>query len=193
MWSSSGKIRYIWMEIKAEAEDLLNLFERIAGVALWEEFGKGGQIYTLPVVVQMMLLQRLSDHGTQQEAVQALLGGRLDGLLGNSKRVQQKRISANTGGYARACGRISTKMVEQVCDQTLAELGGQIEAEAQWGRPVMLLDGSSVRLEHTADILRAFPAGGNQYGLGHWGTMKWVCLHDVRTGIAQRPAWGPMY
>jgi hypothetical protein len=57
----------------------------------------------------------------------------------------------------------------------------------------MLLDGSSVRLEHTADILKAFPASRNQHGLGHWGIMKWVSLHDVRTGIAQRPAWGPMY
>ncbi|QEE30014.1 IS4 family transposase [Terriglobus albidus] len=181
------------MEIKAEAENLLKLFERVVPVISWGEFGGGGQIYTLPVVVEMMLLQRLSEHGTQQEAVHALLGGRLDRLLPNSKRVQGGRISANTGGYARACGRISPETVEQVCDQTLAALSDQIEAEAKWGRPVLLLDGSSVRLEHTADILKAFPAGRNQHGLGHWGIMKWVCLHDVRTGIAQRPAWGPMY
>jgi hypothetical protein len=29
--------------------------------------------------------------------------------------------------------------------------------------------------------------------LGHWGVVKWVALHDVRTGIALRPEWGPMY
>src|SRR5437868_3473775 len=149
------------MENKAEAEDLLKLYEQIVPSVTWKDFGEGGQIYTLAVVVEMMLLQRLSERGTQQEAVQALVSGRLNGLLSNGKRVQDGRISANTGGYARACGRISAGTVERVCDQTLAELSRQIEPEAKWGRPVMLLDGSSVRLEHTADILKAFPASRN--------------------------------
>lgn len=181
------------MEMEGESLDLLKLYERIVPVIGWEAYGGGGQIYTLPVVVEMLLWQRLSTHGTQQEAVQALLGGRLAGLLASSKRVRQGRISSNTGGYARACGRVSLETVEGVCDQVLSELSRQIQPEPQWDRPVQLLDGSSVRLEHTADILRAFPASRNQRGLGHWGIMKWVCLHDVRTGIAQRPAWGPMY
>jgi hypothetical protein len=140
-----------------------------------------------------MLLQRLSERGTQQEAVHALLEGRMDGLLSLGKRVRSGRISSNTGGYARACGRVTVEVVEQICDQVLEELSRHIEPEAKWGRPVLLLDGSSLRLEHTADILEVFPAGRNQYGLGHWGIMKWVALHDVGTGIAQRPAWGPMY
>lgn len=181
------------MEIKAEAGSLLKLYEQVVPVVSWEEFGGGGQIYTLPVVVEMMLLQRLSERGTQQEAVHALLEGRMDRLLSKSKRVRSGRISANTGGYARACGRVTVERVEQICDQVLGELSRHIEPEAKWGRPVMLLDGSSLRLEHTADVLGTFPASRNQYGLGHWGIMKWVALHDVSTGIAQRPAWGPMY
>jgi hypothetical protein len=181
------------MEIKAEAGSLLRLYEQVVPVVSWAELGGGGQIYTLPVVVEMMLLQRLSERGTQQEAVHALVGGRMDGLLSKSKRVQSGRISANTGGYARACGRVSVEMVEQICDQVLEELSQQIKPEAKWGGPVMLLDGSSLRLEHTAGVLEAFPTSRNQYGMGHWGIMKWVALHDVGTGIAQRPAWGPMY
>lgn len=181
------------MEMIAESGSLLKLYEQVAGVVSWEEVGGRGQIYTLPVVVEMMLLQRLSERGTQQEAVHALLEGRMDGLLGKSKRVQSGRISANTGGYARACGRVSVEMVEHICDQVLSELSQHIQPEAKWGCPVLLLDGSSLRLEHTEDILKTFPASRNQYGLGHWGIMKWVTLHDVCTGIAHRPAWGPMY
>jgi hypothetical protein len=75
----------------------------------------------------------------------------------------------------------------------LAELSQRIAPQAELGRPVMLLDGSSLRVEHTPDLLEAFPAGSNPRGLGHWGTVKWVALHDVRTGIALRPSWGPMY
>lgn len=181
------------MAIKAEAGSLLKLYEQVVPVVSWEELGGRGQIYTLPVVVEMMLLQRLSERGTQQEAVHALLEGRMDGLLGKSKRVQSRRMSPNTGGYARACGRVSVEKVEKICDQVLGELSQLVEPDAKWGCPVMLLDGSSLRLEHTADILGTFPASRNQYGLGHWGIMKWVALHDVVTGIAQRPAWGPMY
>jgi hypothetical protein len=96
------------MEIKAEAGGLLRLYEQIVPAVCWEELGGvGGQIYTLPVVVEMMLLQRLSERGTQQEAVQALVGGRLDGLLQPGTRVQSGKISSNTGGYARACGRVT--------------------------------------------------------------------------------------
>jgi putative transposase len=182
------------MDMKAESWSLLKLYEQVAPAVSWEPMGGGGgQIFTLPVVVEMMLLQRLAERGTQQEAVHALLGGRIDGLLSKSKRAQSGRISANTGGYARACGRITVETVERICDQILRELSRQIEPHAKWGRPVMLLDGSSLRLQHTASVLGAFPASRNQYGLGHWGTMKWVALHDVCTGIAQRPAWGPMH
>ena len=87
------------------------------------------QIYTLPVVVGMMLLQRLNERGTQQEAVHQIAAGRLDGLLPDGKRVRAGKISPSTGGYARACGRMSIGVVEKVCDQLLAELGQRIEPQ----------------------------------------------------------------
>jgi putative transposase len=174
---------------------LLRLFEGVLPAARWKELeGKrSGQIYTLRVVVWMMLSQRLQERGTQQRAVHGIAEGHLERLLPDSKRVGEGRISQNTGGYARACGRISLETTEQVCDEVLAELSQRIAPEAELERPVMLLDGSSLSVEHTAGLLEGFPSGHNQRGLGHWGIVKWVALHDVRTGIALRPAWGPMY
>ncbi len=151
------------------------------------------QIYTLRVVVWMMLLQRLDERGTQQRAVHEIAQGHLQRLLPTSKRVREGRISQNTGAYARACGRLSMETTEQVCDEVLAELSKRIAPEAELERPVMLLDGSSLSVEHSSGLLDAFPPGRNQRGPGHWGTVKWVALHDVHTGIALRPAWGPMY
>jgi hypothetical protein len=57
----------------------------------------------------------------------------------------------------------------------------------------MLLDGSSLSVEHSPSLLDALPAGRNRRGLGHSGIVKWVALHDVQTGIALRPEWGPMH
>lgn len=178
-----------------EERSFLQLFESILPAARWKELeGRGkAQIYTLRVVIWMMLWQRLQERGSQQQAVDGIAEGHVERLLPDSKRVREGKISQNTGGYARACGRISMETTEQVCDEVLAELSKRIAPEAELGRAVMLLDGSSLSVEHTPGLLASFPAGHNQHGLGHWGIVKWVALHDVQTGIALRPAWGPMY
>jgi hypothetical protein len=183
------------MHTEVDDRSLLRLFESVLPVARWKALSGGSkaQIYSLRVVVWMMLLQRLNERGTQQRAVGEIAQGHLERLLPASKRVREGRISQNTGAYARACGRLSMETSSAVCDEVLAELSKRIAPVAELGRAVMLLDGSSLSVEHSAGLLDAFPAGRNQRGLGHWGVVKWVALHDVQTGIALRPAWGPMY
>ena len=183
------------MQTEVDDRSLLRLFESVLPVARWKalEGRAKAQIYSLRVVVWMMLLQRLDERGTQQRAVHEIAQGHLERLLPESKRVREGRISQNTGGYARACGRLSMETTAEVCDEVLAELSKRIEPTAELGRPVMLFDGSSLSVEHSAGLLDAFPPGRNQRGLGHWGIVKWVALHDVQTGIALRPEWGPMF
>jgi hypothetical protein len=183
------------MQTEFGERSLLRLFESVLPTAQWKvlEGGSKAQIYTLRVVIWMMLLQRLDERGTQQRAVHEIAQGHLERLLPESKRVREGRISQNTGAYARACGRLSMETTSQVCDEVLAELSTRIAPQPELERPVMLFDGSSLSVEHSPSLLDAFPAGRNQRGLGHWGTVKWVALHDVETGIALRPEWGPMY
>jgi hypothetical protein len=180
----------------AEERSLLQLFAELMSEKQWQELQEGqgrSQIYTLPVVIAMMLLQRLNERGTQQEAVHQVVGGRLDDLLTDCERVRTGKISPNSGGYARACGRIGVGVVEKACDQLLAELRKRMEPEPELKVPFLLLDGSSLRLEHVRGLLEDFPPGHNQYNEGHWGMVRWVACHDLQTGIALRPAWGPMY
>lgn len=182
--------------MEAKEQSLLQLFADLMSEEQWRELeggGKRNQIYTLPVVIAMMLLQRLNERGTQQEAVHQVVTGRLDDLLGDCARVRGGKISSNTGGYARACGRIGVSVVEKACDRLLAELSTRVEAEPELEVPLLLLDGSSLRLEHVEDLLEDFPPGRNQHKEGHWGIVRWVACHDLQTGIALRPAWGPMY
>ena len=183
------------MQTEVDERSLLRLFESVLPLARWKALqGRAkAQIYSLRVVVWMMLLQRLDERGTQQRAVHEIAQGHLERLLPESKRVREGRISQNTGAYARACGRLSIETSEQVCDEVLAELSKRIAPAAELRRPVMLLDGSSLSVEHSPSLLDAFPAGRNRRGPGHWGIVKWVALHDVETGIALRPEWGPMY
>ena len=182
--------------VLANEQSLLQLFADLMTKQQWQELKSSpqrNQIYTLPVVMAMMLLQRLSERGTQQEAVHQVVAGRLDDLLEDCERVREGKISSNTGGYARACGRIGVGVVERACDQLLGELSKRVEAEPELKVPLLLLDGSSLRLEHVDGLLEDFPPGRNQHNEGHWGIVRWVGCHDLQTGIALRPAWGPMY
>ena len=183
------------MQTDFNERSLLRLFESVLPIARWKalEGRTKAQIYSLRVVVWMMLLQRLDERGTQQRAVHEIAQGHLERLLPGSKRVRESRISQNTGAYARACGRLGLETTAQVCDEVLAELSKRIAPQPELDRPVMLLDGSSLSVEHSQGLLDAFPPGRNKHGLGHWGIVKWVALHDVRTGIALRPEWGPMF
>ncbi len=181
--------------VMADEHSLLQLFAEVVP-AEWrtgQDGQKRTQIYTLPVVVAMMLLQRLNERGTQQEAVHQVAAGRLDHLLADCKRVQEEKISLNTGGYARACGRIGVGVMEKACDQMLVELSKRIEPQPEVKVPLLLLDGSSLRLEHAQGVLEDFPPAPNQYGEGYWGIMRWVAFHDLQTGIPLRPAWGAMF
>ena len=81
---------------RADERCLLQLFEQVVPEGQWRELEnreRRAQIYTLPVVVGMMLLQRLNERGTQQEAVHQIAAGRLDGLLPDGKRGRAGKIS----------------------------------------------------------------------------------------------------
>jgi len=56
-----------------------------------------------------------------------------------------------------------------------------------------LLDGSSMRMAHTPELCRRYPAGSNQHGDAHWPLLKILVAHDLQTGLAMRPEWGPMH
>ena len=56
-------------------------------------------------------------------------------------------------------------------------------------------------LQHTEELVRAYPPAQNRHGSSHWPVMRVVVAHDnalstlapVMSGLAVRPWWGPMY
>jgi hypothetical protein len=62
------------------------------------------------------------------------------------------------------------------------------------GQPrVYVLDGSSLQLEYGGELVKAYPQAQNRHGKSHRPVVRIVVLHDVDTGLAERPYWGPMY
>ena len=151
--------------------------------------------YTTAVVVMLMILQRLvQGKASLSGAVQQLLSGRLGDLVPNHKRIEEDTVSSNTGAYSRARKRLPKAVTKSAADQAVEYLLAEHpEALPGLGRQAFLVDGSSLTLAHTKELLEVYPAPRYERGEAHWPVMRVVVAHDVVSGVALRPAYGPMY
>jgi hypothetical protein len=151
-------------------------------------------IYAGLVVLWLMIWQRLQPRATLSRAVRELVQGPGRQLLGPCKRVREGRISAAAGGYCQAVQKMPKLVSEQVTRELVERLSREIsEPWPGLTAPVFLFDGSSLQLPHTRKLVRAYPPASNQHGLSHAPIMRIVVMHDVSSGMALYPQWGPMY
>ena len=177
--------------------DAFSLYERCISRGVVEYLQKQvgvkvrRSIYTTRVVLWLMIVQRLQTAGTLASCVEAFVNGAADSLLSRCERAQQKRISRNTGGYIHARQRLP----KLLCRQVLAELVTRLREILNPGEgpAAYLLDGSSLELEASPSLRRVYPPGMNRLGNAHWPILRIVVLHELETGLAQEPSWGPMY
>lgn len=184
---------------RMDSAPLFNLYQQLAPAALFRLLQRELSlkvrvgIYTARVVIWMMLLQRLEPRGTLASSVAQLAEGRLDRLLSQCKRVRERKIGLSTGGYCQARQHLPTLLVSRSMDEILERLRTRmLESGPQLCQRVYLLDGSSLQLEHEPELVRAYPPASNQHGKSHWPVMRIVVLHDLETGLAERPYWGPL-
>ena len=177
--------------------DLFHLYQRAISVGVVECFQKQGNVkfrrsvYSGPVVLWLMILQRLHAVGTLAAAVQLLIQGAADPLLQNCKRVREGRISIRTGSYSNARQKLPTILFREVLHNVIEKLRALMGVGA--GPRIYLLDGSSLELEHSRDLAKKFPPAQNQHGTSHWPVLKLMVLHELESGLAEEPSWGPMY
>ena len=156
-------------------------------------------VYSPLVVLWLVVAQRLQFGASMEAAVLELLHG-----LPNSfwprpcKRIlewreQGKAPSSHTGAYNQARQALPRSVVQESCDhifQQLVAQGGQPASHT--AIPTFLLDGSTMRVPHTPELCKVYPPSSNQYGDAHWPLLRVVVAHDLQTGLAMRPEWGPM-
>jgi hypothetical protein len=113
------------------------------------------------------------------------------------KRLEQaaeesgSRLSKQTGAYNKARQELSLPVVEQCCDHAFKQLIEQAEL-APDRRPAFFFDGTTVRMPHCEELVEAYPPSSNQHGVSHWPLLRLLVAHDLYTGLAMRPEWGPL-
>ena len=75
-------------------------------------------------------------------------------------------------------------------DPGTAQLNGTLPA---LGARAFFVDGTTVRLAHTPALRQCYPPGSNQHGEAHWPLLRMLVAHDLQTGLAMRPEWGPLH
>jgi putative transposase len=182
-----------------ELANLLSLFRRITPPQYWLRLGRQSGfrrrgIFCLPVVIWMMITQRLQAHGTLATAVQQLRMSGYRSLLRCCKRVRERRISAGTGGYCQARQKLSKLVASQIVDDVFERLQAVLrEGWSGLQRPLFVLDGSTLLLEHVEDLKAIYPPAQNQHGRSHWPVWRIAVAHDVESGLAVRPCWGAAF
>src|SRR5438067_2509365 len=179
--------------ISSDLPVLLNLYSQIAPSELFRllqrnlGFVTRSGLYTPRVLIWMMMRQRLDAQGTLAKAVQELAAGELDPLLSRCKRAEEHRVSVATGGYCQGRQNLPKELLERSLKEILQRLRNHLhEHLIGFDKPVYVVDGSSVQLQHSPELKKAYPPTRNQHGESHWPMLRIVVLQDVETGIAEQ-------
>lgn len=177
--------------------DAMRLYQRCISSAVVEYLQRQMKVkrrdcvYTAPVVIWLMICQWLQPKGTLATTVERLSEGAADALLSRRSRLRRTRVSRRTGGYSHARQRLPKLLCKQVTQELILRLRQILNPEGQ--SSAYLLDGSSLELEASPGLRRAYPPAENQHGRAHWPVLRVVVLHELETGLAEEPQWGPMY
>ena len=78
-------------------------------------------------------------------------------------------MSSNTGALSRARPRLA---VEAVFDQIFTNLKQPAQAGGGLLSRLFPINGSSIRLPHSAALTKAYPPDGNHHGEAHWPVIR---------------------
>ncbi len=186
--------------------DALSMYRRLLPAEFFEQLQKvakirqNNRVYTFPVVIWLMIQQRLHGKASLESAVLELIGGLPASFWPRPcKRLQDGQhsrtsLSSHTGAYNKARQALPLKVVEQSCDRLFEQLttltDGTVPAV---GRRAFFFDGTSVRLAHSEALCQLYPPESNLHGEAHWPLLRMLVAHDLQTGLAMRPHWGAMH
>ena len=153
------------------------------------------RIFGLPLVIWLMMVQRLDSKATLSTSVQQVVQQRPSVLLSDHKRLRESTVSGHTGAYSDARKKMPLEAAEKVADRVFTHLSELPRRQALpgWDRRVFMLDGTSVELAHTPLLVEAYPPARNQHGELHWPVLRVLVAQELTTALAERPCWGPMY
>ena len=169
-----------------ELEGCFDLFSRIVGELKTPTENSG--VYSDPLVIWLMIYQRLNEGASLSRVLDQFTGDNCWKLAGECKRSRERNISTNTGGYSQARAGLSLSTVKEVADYLYDWMRGPVQNDLE--DRLYAVDGSTVELQRSKELHKGYPSHSKR---GHFPLMRILAFHHLKTGLALRPGYGPMY
>lgn len=153
---------------------------------------RNNAVYTNGLALWMMIMQRMTPEGTLESSVKQLLDSGSNLLPHNNKRVTEKTLSPNTAAFSNARKRLPLNCAYWLHDQVATSIISRYTPTSA-GIRFFVIDGTTVSLTPTGELRKAFPPATNQHGSGVWPIVNMAVAHELESGCALRPEFGPMY
>jgi hypothetical protein len=148
-------------------------------------------VYTTLVTLWMLTLQRLGGGKSLEGIVNEVLTNNRS-LLPDNKRVREGTLSFTSGAYSRARKRLPLATVQSFAQQVSQSLI-DLSPGSLGGRRRYILDGTTMTLAPTSNLIEAYPPATNQHGETVWPVLMLMVAHELESGCALIPEFGPMY
>ena len=148
-------------------------------------------IYTKGVTLWMLILQRLGNSLSLKGAVSHILNHDRD-LLPDNRRVREGTLSENSSAYHQAKKNLSLESIHEFSAAACDYLG-QAGPAVFGSQRVFIIDGTTITLEPTPELKRAFPPATNQHGESVWPVAMLMVANEMQSGCALLPQIDPMY
>jgi hypothetical protein len=151
--------------------------EKVAPILAQVEIEFRDRVFTPIVTLWTFLSQSLSpDHSCKDAVARVVAWKSANG---------EEPCSSNTGGYCQARKRLPAKVVQTLVRQTGQEMETAADPTLFWnGRPVKVVDGSTLTMDDTKANQAAYPQSKNQKpGVG-LPMLRLVVLFSLATGAA---------
>lgn len=148
-------------------------------------------VYTNGVTLWLLILQRLGKSLSLENAVSHVLTHDRD-LFPDNKRVREGTLSENSSSYFNAKKKLSLKTIHAfsaaICDYL-----GMASKPFLGDQRCFIIDGTTITLEPTPQLKKAFPPAANQHGESVWPVAMLMVAHELQSGCALLPQIDPMY
>jgi hypothetical protein len=190
---SAPKAEVVDLELDAEFDRAFTMLKELVDLTQADQLCpvRGNSVYTTSVVLWMLVYQRMSPDSSLEAAVKKLVKSQ-PSLLSKNKRVMEKTLSTDTGGYSKARSRMPQAAARWFAEQVSQSLIDVSPPTFEQQR-VFTLDGTTITLAPEDALQSAFPPASNQYGEGVWPVALLVVAHELASGAAMLPEVGAMY
>lgn len=150
------------------------------------------QVYTNAATLFALILQRLAGGLTLTQTVKRMIDEHRDLLRQGNKRVNEDTLSQNASAYSKARQSLPLAKVATFCQLLCDHIARQCDHKLD-GRPIYIVDGTTISLPPTKELAENFPPASNQHGKTPWPIVNMLVAHEMHSSCCLVPEIGAMY